>query len=148
MNPHKGDVSFEAGGKSYTLRFSTFALVKLEESLGKSLVEIMNEISRLDTMRLKTVVALLWAGLQKHHPGTTEEDAANLIDDVGGGIAGVMPHINDAFERAFGKSSGTKGTNPTQKPANGIGTGSSSSTPVTATIPMPSGNALHDNSGS
>jgi hypothetical protein len=37
-------------------------------------------------------VVFLWAALQKYHPGMTENDAINLIDDAGG-----IPGMEAAF---------------------------------------------------
>jgi hypothetical protein len=145
MNPHKGDVSFEVNGKTYTLRYSHLALVKLENVLNKGLAQILSELSKPGDMRLGTVLALLWAGLQKHHPGLSEEDASEILDDVEGGIATVMVSIDSAFSKAFGTSPGTKGTNPPQKEVNGSGMTSSSSLSATAMIQKPFGISPHEN---
>ncbi len=127
-NPHKGDVALSVGDKVYTLRYSHSALVKLEKLLDKGMVQIMEDLQKTEDMRLSNVVALLWAGLQKHHPSMTEEDAADLLDDIDGGASGAINVIGEAFERAF-SAPGTKGTNPPQKvEGNGTGMLSSSTT--------------------
>ena len=89
-------------------------------------------------LRLGTIIALMWAGLQKHHPDMSEEDVAMLLDDMDGGATAAMSHIDDAFARAF-NAPGTKGTNPRQANGSGAGTTPSSSTQATATIPISSG---------
>jgi hypothetical protein len=99
MNPHRGDVALHAGDKAYTLRYSHLALVKLEQKLDKGLVQIAAEMSRTVDMRLRTVVVLLWAGLQKHHPEVTEEDAAEILDEIDGGAASAMGAIDAAFSK-------------------------------------------------
>ena len=139
-NPQKGDVEFEAGGKKYVLRYSHLSLVKLEHSLDKGLMQIMADVAKPETMRLGTIVSLLWAGLQKHQPGMTEEQAADLLDEIQDGAAGALAVIDEAFGKAFGTTPGTKGTNPTQKDANGAGTVSSWNSPVTVTTPKSFGN--------
>ncbi len=139
MNPHKGDVSFEAGGKTYTLRYSHLALVRLENSLNKGLVQIMTDVGRPENLRLGTIVALLWAGLQKHHPGMTEENVADLLDDIDGGAAAAMAVVDQAFGKAFGSTPGTKGTNPTQTSGNGTGMTLSLSSQATDMTPKSSG---------
>jgi Phage tail tube protein, GTA-gp10 len=136
-NPHKGDVSFTIEGKEYTLRYSHLALANLEKDLDKGLIQIIDELSNSETMRIGTMIALLRAGLQKYHPDMTREDAAGLLDDIDGGTSAMMTHINKAFDKAFGPTLGTKGTNPIQ--ANGIGTQSSSTMSATASPQIPSG---------
>jgi hypothetical protein len=146
-NPQKGDVTFEAGNKSYTLRYSHLALVKLEKLLDKGLMKIMREIDTWrenpDDMRVGMVVALLWAGLQKHHPKITVDEAAELLDEMDGGAARAVEIIGESFQRAFSAPE-TKATNPPQKEVNGTGTVSSSSTSVMDTILPPSGSLSHE----
>jgi hypothetical protein len=136
-NPHKGDVAFSVAGKDYTLRYSHLALANLEKDLDKGLIQIIDELSNSQTMRIGTMIALLRAGLQRHHPALTREDAAELLDEIDGGTSAMMVHVNRAFEKAFGPTLGTKGTNPTQ--ANGTGTQSSSITSAMDSNPIDSG---------
>ena len=136
-NPHKGDVTLDVAGKAYTLRYSHSALVKLETQLGKGLMKVMQEMSSPEEMRIGTVAALLWAGLQKHHPSMTLEEATDLLDDIDGGARGAVEVLGEAFERAF-NAPGTKGTNPQPSAGNGTGIVSSSTMPVSATTQTPS----------
>lgn len=138
MNPHKGDVSFEVAGKNYTLRYSHSALVKLEKQLDKGLMKVMQDMTNPDQMRIGTVVALLWSGLQKHHPEMSFDDVADLLDDMEGGTSGAITIIDQAFGKAF-NAPGTKGTNPPQREANGTGTQSLSSTSPSVIPQMSSG---------
>ena len=151
-NPHKGDVSFDVAGKSYTLRYSHSALVKLENILGKGLMKVMVEITRPEEMRVGTVAALLWAGLQKHHPTMSLDQVIDLLDEIEpitvetedgpqlrGGAAAAMVPVEEAFAKAF-NAPGTKGTNPQPSAGNGTGIVSSSTMPVSATTRTPSGN--------
>ena len=137
-NPHKGDVVLNVADKTYTLRYSHSALVKLETQLGKGLMKVMQEMSSPEEMRIGTVAALLWAGLQKHHPSMTLEEATDLLDDIDGGARGAVEVLGEAFERAF-NAPGTKGTNPQPSAGNGTGMPSSSTTPVSVTTRPPSG---------
>lgn len=139
MNPHKGDVSLQVGDKIYVLRYSHLALVQLENSLNKSLMQIMGEMGKPESMRLGTIVSLLWAGLQKHQSGTTLEQAADILDEIDGGVATAMVSIDAAFAKAFGASPGTKGTNPTPRGENGSGMISLSSSLPTDLTPGLSG---------
>lgn len=142
-NPHKGDVPFLVGDKTYTLRYSHLALVKLEEQTNKPVVEVMRELENAKdgNIRIKTIVSIIWAGLQKHHPKMTFEDAADLLDEVEGGTAAAVQAIGTAFEKAFA-APGTKGTHPPG--TNGLGTGTdfSSSTSPTAINQTLSGTSL------
>ena len=144
-NPHKGDVGFKIGDKNYTLRYSNLALIKLEEMTNKGLYQIMTEMSKPESLRLGTVCALLWAGLQKHHPTITMDSAADLLDEFEGGTPEVIGLIDKAFGKAFSQTLGTKGTNPTQEESNGIGMGSSWNSPVTDLTPKVSGTSPRKN---
>lgn len=139
INPHKGDVQFLVGNQEFTLRFSHLALVKLENLLDKNVVEIIGELQSQPSggIRIGTIVALLWAGLQKHHPNITYEKAADLLDDMDGGTIKAMEVIGAAFEKAFNAPE-TKGTNPTLVNGgqpDGIGTASLLTSSVTVMTP-------------
>jgi len=138
LNPQKGDVSFQVGEKTYMLRYSHLALIQLENKLDKSLMSVIGELSDVEKMRIGTVVAILWAGLQKHHPKMSYDDAAALLDEVDGGASAVIEIIGESFQRAF-NASGTKGTNPPQREANGTGSVSGSTTSHLDMIPSRSG---------
>ena len=144
MNPQKGDVEFAVAGKTYTLRYSHSALVKLEKQLDQGLMKVMQDMSSPQQMRIGTVVALLWSGLQKHHPDMAFDDVADLLDDMEGGASSAIEIVGQAFGKAF-NAPGTKGANPPQKEANGTGMPSSSSTFLSATDPMISGRSPREN---
>jgi hypothetical protein len=146
-NPHKGDVPFEVAGKQYVLRYSHRALVLLEERTGKSLMQIIKEIDGWRTapenMKLGTVCTLLWAGLQKHQPEMTVDDATDLLDDVDGGVPQIIELLGTSLQRAF-SAPGTKGTNPPTKAENGAGMSSTSSMPASDIGRMTSGRSLQE----
>jgi len=147
-NPHKGDVPFSVGDKQYILRYSHRALVLLEEQTGKSLLNIIKEIDGWRTapenMKLGTVCILLWAGLQKHQPQMTVDDATDLLDEIEGGVPYAIELLGTSLQRAF-SAPGTKGTNPPTKAENGAGTNSTSSMPVSDIDQTTSGRSLHEN---
>lgn len=139
MNPHRGDVPLQVGAKIYTLCYSHLALVKLENKLDKSVVQIMTEMQNAkENLRIGMVVALLWAGLQKHHPNLSYDDAAGLLDDVEGGAAVVMEVIGKSFEKAFATPE-LKDANPPLNGNAGIGMTSSLSSSVSVIPLTPSG---------
>jgi hypothetical protein len=74
-NPHKGEVEFTVGGRSYKAVFSTNAICELEKELGYSVHLVRDGVL--------TVRAILWAALRKHHPDLSLIAVGDLIDDMG-----------------------------------------------------------------
>lgn len=99
-NPHKGDVTFEAGGRSYTLRFSVDALCALEEVSGRGIVALSTELSDMDRVSLTLLRKVVWAGLREHHPDIDMKSAGELIVEAGG-LAAMMGVVGTALSRAF-----------------------------------------------
>lgn len=117
-NPHKGEVAFAAGGKTYTLVYNTNALCELEEETGRGFTDIMLEFqawatptgddgkpadetpeqiaARVKSMRLGLVRAVFWAGLREHHEQITVKQAGNLMTEVGG-MLGAITLISRGF---------------------------------------------------
>jgi hypothetical protein len=100
--------SFEAGGRTYTLRFTQNALYRLEKELARPL------FVALKSFGLVEVQAMLWAGLEgarlkrrsaprgrdgRERPFTLDE-AGEIIDQLGGAAA-AMPIIMDAWRAAM-----------------------------------------------
>ncbi|MFN3584835.1 hypothetical protein [Phenylobacterium sp.] len=81
--PARGEVTFEADGRTWRLLFATNALCRLEAQ-----VDDADEIKRLvgdldETPQFNTVRAAVWAALQDNHPGLSFDDAGRLVDHVG-----------------------------------------------------------------
>lgn len=91
-NPHKGEVDFEAGGKSYTMVFTTNAIVQAEQLLGAGIGEITAQLTRVENIRV-----LFWASLQKHHPKIDLLAAGDIFDEYDGG----MNELADPLARAL-----------------------------------------------
>jgi len=131
-NPHKGELTFEADGKTYTLQYSHDALVELEEQLDRGIFSIIREIERcssnLELVRLGMVRAIFWAGLHEHHPDLDIKAAGELMTKAGG-LLKVLSLASEGLVRAFGAPE-TKGSRPPKRMENGIGTSSSSTTSV------------------
>lgn len=88
-NPHRGESTFKAQGKTWTLRFNTNALSEFEEAAGVPVYAIREAAG----IRFNHLRVLVWAGLGFHHRRERGglDDAGNLIDDVGPeGIAEVV----------------------------------------------------------
>ena len=61
MNPLKGEVELELGGKTYTTRLTIDALVRIETALDKGIIEIVNDLSNAKTRINWLMVVLLHA---------------------------------------------------------------------------------------
>ncbi|WP_138423721.1 GTA-gp10 family protein [Maritimibacter alexandrii] len=91
MDP-RAKTTFEAAGKTYTLQFTTNALVELEEATGKSVVDILES----EQQSMKMLRAIFWAGLIEHHDTMTQKEAGAIID-AAGGLDAVMDLVNKAM---------------------------------------------------
>jgi hypothetical protein len=134
-NPHRGELALDVNGRQFTLQYTQNSLVELEGVLGMGIVKIINEMQAWakdnERIRLSWVRALLWAGLIRHHPGITLEEAGELMTEAGD-LSTVLAITGDAMQRAFnddgapGEAAGTKGPRPPQR--NGTGGDSSPTT--------------------
>ena len=95
-NPHRGEVTFEAGGKNQTLRLDTNAICDLEDQLDLSIVDIGR---LLDAGRISIVRAAFRAGLVNGDGGMTLAEAGDIIDEIG--YEQAATHLSKALERAF-----------------------------------------------
>lgn len=80
-NPIKGDVQFEAGGRSYTFRLGINAQVLIEARVGMTVQRYIKE--KGDDMGATEIRLLFYAGLLQHHKDITEEAAGEIIDEIG-----------------------------------------------------------------
>lgn len=96
MSRVKGEVSFEAGGNTFKVKYSMNALCDLEEKSGQDLGMIMERLETSPSMR--DIRTTLWAGLQEHHSDTIIEprDAGALLP-----IREAVPIIMEALKAAF-----------------------------------------------
>jgi len=118
-NRERGEASFQAGDKTYTLQFSINAFCEIEAEIDKSIVIVMNEMANPATMRIATARVVLWGGLRRHHPNVTIEEAGELID-AAGGLIPVMNTVTEAVNAAFPDAA--KQVN-SSRPRKGVGTG-------------------------
>jgi len=106
--------TFEAGGKTYTIRFTQNALYRLEKELGRPL------LAALQSLGVVEVQAMMWAGLEGARlKGRAEncptdetagqagrarrftiDEAGEIIDELGGAAA-AAPIIVDAWRAAM-----------------------------------------------
>lgn len=109
-NPETGDVSFEARGKRYTLRYTTAAFVSLEAHLDRGIFDIYEELAtwspqfdpktkkpvpesdeqtlaRIRKLRVGFMRALFWAGFHDLHRDVTVDEAGEIMKEIGGMMA-------------------------------------------------------------
>lgn len=121
-NPHKGEVGFTADGREWVLRYSANALCTLEDALDMSTGEMVARLQDAGGVRMTTLRAVFWAGLQDHHKDVSKERAGELMDEVGYDKAGSL--IGQAFARTFPEEEAGKKARPPKGGAAGTGKGS------------------------
>ena len=94
-----GDVSFEAGGQTYRLRYSINALCDMEEALGMGVRDFYRLVSSGD-LRMTHVRGAFWAGLRQHQPSITKAQAGDIIQALGG-VDAATELLGEALTRAF-----------------------------------------------
>lgn len=100
-NPHRGEVTVEADGRTWTLKLGANALIELEQQLGGGLAEKLQDEA---TSKVLIVRSVIWAAARKHHPDITEERAGELIDDIG--LTEAMDLVQKLFAFAMGVKTG------------------------------------------
>jgi len=81
-NREKGEVSLTLSGTTYTCKLGTQALIEAQEALSTParLVTLEEMQAGMLAGRVKFIQVMLWASLQKYHPGLTLEDVNDLLD--------------------------------------------------------------------
>lgn len=92
-NRRRGETAMGA----YTLVYSFNAMCLLEDETGLKTGEIIQQMQ--DGVGLKQLRTFIWAGLQEKHPDFSQEDAGDVIDEVG--IEPAMASLQQAIEAAF-----------------------------------------------
>jgi hypothetical protein len=105
MNPLKG----EAQLREYTLAFNFGVFCSLEEKTGQKMPELLQAM--MQGLGFGELRDFIYFGLQKHHPGTTEDDVLILLDEVGYKESALA--VSKAVGNFFGDQK-AKGKNPTK----------------------------------
>lgn len=82
-NPQKGEVDLTLGGQTYTLRLGAGALIALQESLREhdgTVTPLEQIFAQAIGGRVLAIRAVLWAGLQRHHPTMTLAGVEDILD--------------------------------------------------------------------
>jgi hypothetical protein len=114
-NPMKGEVTFDADGKQYTLRFSTNAMITIESEGGRTFPALVEELRNPETLSIKTVRLLFWGGLQDHHPALSITDAGTVMDHVGGLLKSVELIASAANQMVDPESKDTRPRKPARQ---------------------------------
>lgn len=105
-NPLRGEASFEALGREWTLRFNTNALCEFEEAAGVPVSSIGSGLG------MKQLRALIWAGLGFHHRRNRGglDNVGLMVDEVGAQEIAevVMRAMTAAFPKVEGDASPPK----------------------------------------
>lgn len=95
-NPARGEVALQAGDRTWTLDLSFNALCEIEDHFGKTITEVAQMLANPSGASAKTIRAVVWAGLQEHHPGTDLKEAGRVISEAG--IEATMAAVTRAFQ--------------------------------------------------
>jgi len=93
-NHEQGEIELASGPNTYVLVLKTAGLAALQKRFSppgaiRDLDVVLQEVMRgCQAGSLEHIIAMFWASLQKHHPGTTYDETVNIIDDAGG-VKGV-----------------------------------------------------------
>lgn len=98
-NPHRGEVSLEAGDKTYMLRFTANAIAKLERKFELPITKIGQKMEHPDEIWIGDLIIILWAALWDSHREVTEDEAGDIMDAAGFNHAANA--IGEAFRLAF-----------------------------------------------
>lgn len=145
-NPVKGETTFEARGKKYTLVYSANAYASLEEELNCGIFEIYDRLNswspprdakgkpkhetaeqtaaRMAGVRIGFARAVFWAGLLDRHPEITIREAGDLMSEVGG-IVGVYGLIMGGVVKSMPTDQESGSARPPKEAGKG-GTGRAS----------------------
>jgi hypothetical protein len=106
-------VEFEAGDKSYRLRYDFNAIADLEQQSGSGVISLFSE----EKVGFHTIRMLLWAGLKWDTKGLTTEKTGDIINDFvaeGNSLEELSNYITDALQESglFGDVKGGKDKTP------------------------------------
>lgn len=106
-NQNRGEVTFDAKGKTWTLQFTTNAMCEVEDAFEKSIVEVANDLQSEAGVKIKSIRTLFKIGIGGCD---SVEQAGDLMDAVGIQAAGEL--LGKAFSAAFPDADGEGGGKP------------------------------------
>jgi len=136
-NIARGAVTFEAGGRTYTLSYSVNALCELEIALGEGIGQLAARLADPDNLKVNVLRTFVWGGLRDHHAELTEEDAGRLMTEIG--LSRAISIVLQAFLAAFPEADQGRPLGKAAGARSGAGKKSSRSGASPAAIPSSSG---------
>lgn len=116
-NPLRGEASFQAGSETKTLVFNVNVFCELEADTGLAINQIVEDIQGKPSF---TVLRDIFrAGLQVKHPGTTKEEAGDIISDAG--MEAATEALRDAIQAAMPAPKEAGPVNPPKRSRAGTG---------------------------
>lgn len=82
INPLKGEVELELGGKTYTTRLTIDALVRIETALDKGIIEIVNDLSNAK-VRINWLMVVLLHALRGGGNDFKDNDVKDILTKEG-----------------------------------------------------------------
>jgi hypothetical protein len=81
-NKHKGEIEFEAGGKTYKLSFSANAMCELEDVIGMDIDALIKKFNDKEPIRLAVMRKIFWQGLLDHQPDMSLDDTKLVLKNL------------------------------------------------------------------
>ena len=108
-NPLKGEIDIKLSGKSYTCRLTVDSIIRIEDELDTSIIELAIKISQAKA-KLKELATVLKYALRNGGNDIDDTDVKNLIFENGivnlsTNVANIITtSLSDPNEKAKGKS--------------------------------------------
>lgn len=97
----RGEVTFEALGKTWRFKLGHAAYEQIEIEMGKRFDVVMNMFESEDTSMMKLLRVLIKAGLLRFQPEVTNDVVSDIIDDIG--FEASMKFVQSAIEASAPK---------------------------------------------
>ncbi len=112
-NRFLGEVTVEAGGKTYKLRIDWNSMCEFEDATGKDAMATLQEFEgNAGSVSAKDLRTLMWSCMLHHHPEASPRDAGDLLSENIEALTEVikasMPTAEDVGDLGNGKSRGKK----------------------------------------
>lgn len=108
-NRFLGEATTTVDGVVYTLRFDFNAMVEFEEQTGVSAMDTFENAEtgkKAKTIKAGHLRAMVWAMLQRHHPGASPQLAGDILSVDAGIIQRVMSAAAAVVEADGGNGAG------------------------------------------
>lgn len=98
-NKQRGEVSFEADEKTWTMKIDTNAMCEIEELAGKPIAEVGQLLANPKTASMQLIRTVFLGSLKHYHDGLGVREVGEIMDDIG--IAKAIELIGEAFSMAI-----------------------------------------------